>query len=110
MRVKSKMCMIGHRARVGRARRVLVLGTFCYPSLRAGQTRALAEGEELGSNILHLGDNDPRSQNCRGERTSGQHARLICRMSALHPIATELWHCNEMTRRVESRCGALAVG
>jgi hypothetical protein len=67
------------------------------------ETEQLAEGEELGSNILHLGDNDPRSPNCRGERTSGQHARLICRMSALHPIATKLWHCNEMTRRATSR-------
>ncbi len=63
----------------------------------------LAEGEELGSNILHLGDNDPRSPHYRGERTSGQHAGLICRMSALHPIATELWHCNEMSRRANRR-------
>src|SRR5260370_42519986 len=64
---------------------------------------ALAEGEELGSNILHLGDTDPRSPDCHGGRTSGQHARLICRMSALHPIATELLHCSEMTRRAICR-------
>jgi hypothetical protein len=70
----------------------------CGHCRRMFDTLALAEGEELGSNILHLGDNDPRSPDCHGGRTSGRHAGLIWRMSALHPIAIKLWHCSEMMR------------